>query len=178
MKGNGDGWTSTYLVVRGEGKKRLRRPTTIPAWETAEMGGLLVKADNCERTETLGRRETMEGLLFLIFNIVCLTHDLSYMALAILELVVWTKIAWNSRRSTQGLRSAACSPTLGYGNFYFELELRTLLSERVFDMSEALLSNFAFLTPLPSIDGFLVPSPWGQVWWFKSVIPAVGKERQ
>lgn len=123
------------------------------------MGVLLVKADNYERTEKLGRRETMEGLLFLIFIFVCLTHDLSYVALAILELVVWTKMAWNSWRSTQGLRLAACSTTLGYGNFYFELELRTLLSDRVFDMSEALLSNFAFLTPLPSVDGFLVPSP-------------------
>lgn len=94
----------------------------------------------------------MEGLLFLIFIFVCLTHDLSYVALAILELVVWTKMAWNSRRCTQVLRLAACSTTLGYGT-------RTLLSDRVFDMSEALLSNFAFLTPFPSIDGFLVPSP-------------------
>lgn len=123
------------------------------------MGVLLVKADNYERTEKLGRRETMEGLLFFIFIFVCLTHDLSYVALAILELVVWTKMTWNSRRSTQGLRLAACSTTLGYENFYFRLELRTLLSDRVFDMSEALLSNFSFLTPFPSVDGFLVPSP-------------------
>lgn len=122
------------------------------------MGMLLLKADNYERTEKLGRRETMEGLLFLIFIFVCLTHDLSYVALAILELV-WTQMAWNLWRSTQVLRLAACSTMLGYGNFYFKVELRTLLSDRVFDMSEALLSNFAFLTPLPLADGFLVPSP-------------------
>lgn len=98
----------------------------------------------------------MEGLLFLILIFVCLTHDLSYVALAILELAVWTKMAWNSRRCTQVLRLAARSTTLGYGTFYFKLEL---LSDRVFDMLEALLSNFAFLTPFPSVDGFLVPSP-------------------
>lgn len=123
------------------------------------MGVLLVNADNYERTEKLGRTEAMEGLLFLIFIFDCLTHDLSYVALAILELVVWTQMAWNLWRSTQVLRLAACSTMLDYGNFYFKLELRTLLSDRVFDMSEALLSNFAFLTPLPSADGFLVPSP-------------------
>lgn len=109
------------------------------------MGVLLVKADNNERTGKLGRRETMEGLLFLLFFLfVCLTHDPSYVALAILKLVVWTTMAWIWRRYTQVLRLAACSTTLGYGSFYFKLELRTLLSDRIFDMAEALFSNFAF----------------------------------
>lgn len=61
------------------------------------MDMLLIEADNNERAEKLGQRETTEELLFLLFKkFICLRQDLSYVTLDILELVIWTKQAWNS----------------------------------------------------------------------------------
>lgn len=122
----GTGWETmdvdrvTHIwLCETKSRKELGITIKTLTWETEQMDVLLIVADNNERTEKLGRRETMgHGLLFL-FCFLFKTGSSYY--LAVLELVIWPNLALNSQISTWVGGLMACTSMLGYENFFLPL---------------------------------------------------------